>query len=71
MRGIFVDDERSAHINFQYELQNRDEIKKMDYFLDPQDAVAYAQTTPIDCAFLDIHLPGIQGIDLAKALKSM
>lgn len=69
MKVIFVDDEQSAHINFQYDVKNRMEITSVTYFLDGEKALAYAQNHPLDCAFLDIDMPGIGGLELAKQMK--
>lgn len=40
-------------------------------FMNPFEALQYAQSTTVDVAFLDIELPGMSGIDLAKALKEI
>lgn len=71
MRVIYVDDERSAHINFAYNIKNRNDIFSVAYFYDCDSAIAFAQSNMVDCAFLDIELPGGNGIVLGGMLKKM
>lgn len=72
MKVIYVDDERNAHINFEYDLKDRVEVESLICFLRGGEALAYAQANPIDCAFLDVNLGGGQtGIQLAKELKAI
>ena len=70
MKVIFVDDEPSAHINFEFELKDRAEVDSLHCFLHAETTLAYAKDNPIDCAFLDVNLGGsVNGIQLAKELK--
>lgn len=71
MRGIFVDDEKSAHANFKECIRSHPEVKQVNYFFQPEKAVHFACENHIDCAFLDIVMPDIQGIQLAKTLKNI
>ncbi len=38
-------------------------------FQDPQEALSYAQTHPVDVAFLDVEMPGMSGLTLAMDMK--
>ena len=38
-------------------------------FSTPRAALAHAQGCPVDVAFLDIEMPGMSGLSLAKRLK--
>lgn len=69
MRVIYVDDERSAHINFRYVIRDRADISEVKYLSDYESTIEYAQNHEIDCAFLDVSLPGKDGIELAKELS--
>ncbi len=70
MNGIFVDDERSSHINFCYEVKNKTELGNIEYFFNSSDALAYAKENLLDYAFLDIELhDGMEGISLCKELR--
>lgn len=71
MKIIYVDDERSAHINFAYHIKERDDISTIGYCKDCRDALEYAEMHKVECAFLDIDLPGGSGIELGKNLKNL
>lgn len=68
MRIICVDDERPALDNFAYTAQNFPEITDLRLFSDPEEALQWAREHPVDGAFLDIELPGMRGLDLAREL---
>ncbi|MDI5791058.1 response regulator [Bacillus licheniformis] len=40
-------------------------------FQDPADVLEYPDIRDIDTVFLDIEMPGINGIELAEAIQSM
>ncbi|MFI3325752.1 MAG: response regulator [Clostridia bacterium] len=71
MKILYVDDERSAHINFRYSIKDRTDISSVKYCFDFKSAVEYARGNKVDCAFLDISLSGENGIELAKELCSI
>lgn len=72
MKAIFVDDERSAHVNFTYDLKERTEIVSLTCFFKGEAALNFARENIVDCAFLDIDLGGGEdGLSLATALKEI
>lgn len=72
MKVIYVDDERSAHINFYYDLKDRTDIDTVECFFTANDALNYVQKNYVDFAFLDINLgESTSGIDLADELKGI
>lgn len=72
MNIIYVDDERSAHVNFYYDLKDRPEIHSTAFFFTAQEALDYAQSHSIDCAFLDINLgDAYGGLALTEQLKAI
>ncbi len=71
MNILFVDDERSAHTNFCYDVRHLATISKVEYCFDYDSAMAYAKENHIDCAFLDVCLPGKNGITLANDLRAI
>lgn len=72
MNVIYVDDERSAHVNFYYGLKDRPEIVSSTFFFCAEDALAHTRAHKVDCAFLDINLGGaVTGIALANELKAI
>ena len=71
MRIIAVDDEFLALEDFEdtcREVGITDEIIK---FNNPLDALSYAATNKVDIAFLDIEMPVIKGIELARRIKAI
>ena len=71
MRIIAVDDEILALEDFEdtcKDLGITDEIVK---FNNPLDALGYVATNKVDIAFLDIEMPVIKGIELAKRIKGI
>lgn len=72
MKLIYVDDERSSHVNFYYDLKDRAEIDTVSFFFKAEEAIEYATNNPVDCAFLDINIGGASnGLMLAKRLKEI
>lgn len=70
MHIIYVDDEQPAIDNFRLTVANFPEIRSLHTFQCGSDALRFAGKEPIDVAFLDMEMPGIHGLDLAKALKA-
>ena len=71
MRIMAVDDEVFALEDFEdtcRELGIQDEIVK---FNNPLDALSYVAKNKVDIAFLDIEMPVIKGIELAKRIKAL
>lgn len=69
MKVIYVDDEKPAIDNFRLTVGNIPEIGTLNTFQSGEDALAFAEDNVIDAAFLDMEMPGIHGLDLAKRLK--
>lgn len=70
MHIIYVDDEMPAIDNFRLTVAHFSEIKDLQTFQSGEDALAYAATHTVDAAFLDMEMPGIHGLGLARALKA-
>lgn len=70
MHIIYVDDEMPAIQNFKLTVANFPEIKELHTFQDGEEALAFAKSNTVDAAFLDMEMPGIHGLELAKALKA-
>lgn len=71
MRVIYVDDEMPAIDNFTLTTANFPEIRTLKTFQSGEEALHYAEQNPIDAAFLDMEMPGIHGLGLAKRLKEI
>lgn len=69
MRVIYVDDEKPALDNFRLTMAKFSEIETLHMFLDGNEALAFAKENTVDVAFLDMEMPGIHGLELARKLK--
>lgn len=69
MRAIVVDDEPFMIKAFLRMSEGIEDLKVLDTFEVAEDAIAFADTQSFEIAFLDIELPGINGIECAKALR--
>lgn len=73
MKIIAVDDEPKALQDLWYELEKTGIIpmEAVRTFTSPFKAYEYAKTHTIDLAFIDISLPGISGLEVAKAIRQL
>lgn len=71
MNIISVDDEVISLRYFTLLVSKIPYVDSHKSFINPHEAIHYAQSTNVDVAFLDIELPGMSGIDLAKTLKDI
>lgn len=69
MHIIYVDDEKPAIDNFRLTTANFQEISTLHTFQSGEEALKFVQNNIVDVAFLDMEMPGIHGLGLAKALK--
>lgn len=71
MRAISVDDEKFILEDFVEMLENMPEIDEVKGFTDADEAYEYVKNNHVDVAFLDIHMRGIGGIELAGMIKEV
>ncbi len=71
MRAMIVDDEPLMIRKFVRLTEGMADLNVVGQFEDAQDALEYAKNNPIEVAFLDVEIPGINGIDLARELKKI
>ena len=71
MRVICVDDEQPILENFKNRVSDFTQIQSLHLFADAKEAYAWVRKNPVDVAFLDIEMGGINGVDLAKMLKEI
>ena len=69
MTILAVDDEIGALTALKQKIEVTAPDAQLVTFTSPEDALQYAKERPFDIAFLDIDMPRINGIDLAKILK--
>ncbi len=71
MRIIAADDEKPALDLLSETLRTVLPEAEIASFGKPSQALAYAQMNRCDAAFLDIHMQGMTGLELARRLKNM
>lgn len=71
MNIIIVDDEKNALADFHQTLLSVSLTHQIFCFLDAKQALCHVESHPLDLAFLDINLPEINGIQLAKKIKQI
>ena len=68
---IYVDDEKPARDNFRLSVASIPGIRGLELFHSGADALEWARLHVVDVAFLDMEMPGIHGLTLAKMLKEV
>ncbi|AYE33513.1 LytR/AlgR family response regulator transcription factor [Clostridium septicum] len=68
MNCIIVDDELPAREELKYFIKNFSSMDILSEFEDGTEALKFLQANSVDIIFLDINIPGIDGINLAKIL---
>lgn len=71
MRAIIVDDEQMAIENLRMKLSGDDRITNIETFRSPVKALDYLRENEADIAFLDINMPVMDGLAMAKAMKEI
>jgi DNA-binding LytR/AlgR family response regulator len=68
MKCLIVDDEPLARENIMIHLQQYPEMELCGCFNNATAAAGYMLLNPVDLVFLDIRMPGINGIEFARSL---
>lgn len=71
MKTIIVDDELWSIDQFKIECEKIEDISLMGYFDNPFEAIEFAKNNFVELAVLDIEMPGMNGIELAKKLREI
>jgi len=70
MRAIIVDDEQLMLRRFTRLSAGIEDLHLVGAFETAQEALEYAEENPLELAFLDVAMPLINGIELAKRLRA-
>lgn len=68
MKCIIVDDEPIARIGLKTLIDEIPQLDLIDSFENAESASEFMQSNSVDLVFLDIQMPGINGIDFAKSI---
>ncbi len=69
LRVLAVDDEAPARAELAYLLERDPRIHQVLTASDGASALRLLETTPVDALFVDIRMPGLDGLDLARVLR--
>jgi DNA-binding response OmpR family regulator len=67
MKILYVEDEQDIAIPVQVVLKRKG--LQVDYTPDGREAIKLLRQNSYDCLLLDLNLPGVDGIEVAKAVK--
>lgn len=69
LKAVIVDDENKAIQSLSWELSNfEDSIEVIKTFTSPEKAIEFLSNTKIDCLFLDIEMPTMDGFQFLEKL---
>jgi len=69
LKAVIVDDEDKAIKSLLWELSNFNEtIEVLETFNKPEEALQYLATNKVDCLFLDIEMPTMDGFQFIEKL---
>lgn len=69
MKVLAVDDEKLALTGLVHKLMEIPEITEIVQFTDPLKMLEYLENNEVDVCFLDIEMPGTNGLEMAKQIK--
>lgn len=69
IRTIIVDDSDICVTTLKYMCEQFNQLNICGAFTTPLEALSYAEENAVDCAFLDIEMPQMNGIELGKQLR--
>ena len=71
IKAVIVDDEPKAIQSLTWELSNfKDDIEVIKTFTSPEDAIDYLDASDLDCLFLDIQMPTMDGFQFLGKLSN-
>ena len=71
IKAVIVDDEPKAIQSLTWELSNfKDDIEVVKTFTSPEDAIDYLDASELDCLFLDIQMPTMDGFQFLGKLTN-
>lgn len=71
MRAIIVDDEQIMLRSFMRLSKGISNLNVIAQFENPEEALLFVQENAVELAFLDIKMPGMNGIELAVKIREI
>lgn len=71
MRVVIVDDEKLAIKQFELESRDIEDVDIAASFCNPEEALAYMKEHQAELVLLDIEMPGMNGIVLARKIREI
>lgn len=71
MKALIVDDEELALLHFNRMLERTNAFQSIITFQDPAEVLEHFELSEADAVFLDIEMPGINGIELAESIQEL
>lgn len=70
LKAVIIDDEPKAIQGLTWELSNfSDEIEVITTFSEPEKALSYLKDADLDCLFLDVEMPTMDGFQFLEKLE--
>ncbi len=69
MRCIIIDDEYPARMELRYFIEKYEELEIVGEFEDSMSALGFFEQNSVDVIFLDINMPNMNGMTLAKLIS--
>lgn len=70
IKAVIIDDEPKAIQGLVWELSNfNNELEVVATFTEPEKAISYLKSSKIDCLFLDIEMPTMDGFQFLEKLE--
>lgn len=70
MKALIVDDEYPARMELRYQLGQFEDIEVIGEATNAREALRLIEALEYDVIFLDVQMPGMTGVDLAKQLRA-
>ena len=71
IRVLLVDDEPMANITLRHLLKEFPSVEVAGVCTEPEAALEFCATQPVDAVFLDIEMPRVKGMELADKIRSL
>ena len=70
IKAVIVEDEYLALENLKYIIENNSNIEVIETFDNGIDVLNFINKNKVDVIFLDINIPGLNGMELTRTLKN-